>query len=238
MGFIHFDSPVMLVNNFSSPYISAADLPHALKSAKEMRSQKALQEHTAWLSFDLMEPKVPTAKDKRIFYQLACALASLFVELNCLAILIPETNELRPFDETTKQALLGEDPLGALRRWDRVPVVDSQDSRLEDAMNEAKRRWPEFEEAFRKRLPDQKFVVKAPFRDKEEADGEWMWLLISSISDGFIEGKLLNDLVRVVSIRKNDAVRVPTSAVGDWIYNNGKKAIGGFTDAVLRNPQH
>jgi uncharacterized protein YegJ (DUF2314 family) len=228
----------MLVNNFNSPYISTEDLPDALKNTKEMRSQKALRDHVAWLSFDLMEPKTLSDKDKRNFYRRSCALASLFVGPNCLALVIPETGELLPCDETARESLLAEDPLSALRRWNPVPVVDSDDVRMEAAMNEAKRRWPEFEQAFRDHFPGQNFAVKAAFRDKEEAEGEWMWILISSISDGFVEGQLLNDPVHATNVRKNDIVRIPTSAVGDWIYGDGKKSHGGFTDPVLRESRH
>ena len=101
---------------------------------------------------------------------------------------LPETGELRPYDDQLQEALLSEDPLKALREWERVPLVEEDDAAMTEAMSEAKRRWPEFASAFESRGPEQRFLVKAAFRDSDATEGEWMWVLMSSLSDDMIEG--------------------------------------------------
>lgn len=237
VGFIRFENLIILVNNISNFYVSPHDLPEVLKEFPEMRTQRALREHTAWLSFDLMLPKPPRRKDKNHFYRRACALAAEFVDDNCLGLSVSETHELRPYDNHLKAALHAENPVSALREWDRVPLVDDEAPQMQEAVNEAQRRWPEFEKAFRIRRAGQHFLVKTPFSERDEGKGEWMWIEMLSFSEGVVEGKLLNRPVHVRSVREGETVRIPTSAIGDWIYNEGGKVHGGFTDKVLGKPK-
>ena len=141
---------------------------------------------------------------------------------------------MRPYDDQVKDALLSSNPLADLRKWDRVPLVENHDLRMDEAMNEARCRWPEFARAFQIRSSDQRFAVKAAFRDDENSDGEWMWVEVLALPAGVAEGRLLNDPVHVRGIRKGDTVRDPTTSLGDWIYNDGDSRRGGFTEAVLR----
>jgi len=237
LGVINFDRIIMLVNNFGGPYISPQELPEVLRNTREMRTYKALSGHTSWVSFDLTGAGKPKKREKALFYSRACALAAEFVEVNCLGVLVPETNELRPYDNLVREALLASDPLSALRQWDPVALVESENSRMDGAMAEAKRRWLEFEEAFQNRRPGQRFAVKARFSDGKESEAEWMWVEITALSGDVVEGKLLNKPVHIVSVHEGDIVRVPASTLGDWMYNDGREPRGGFTEKVLSQPR-
>jgi uncharacterized protein YegJ (DUF2314 family) len=56
-----------------------------------------------------------------------------------------------------------------------------------------------------------------------------MWVMVSSIRDGNIEGILGNAPVDVRNIREGDPTTVHASEIGDWVYSDGTNLTGGFT---------
>jgi len=231
LSYISLQNMLIHVHYFPTCYYQPANLKSLLAKEKDMRIQKVLQEHTAWLSFDLCNGH---KSDKKLFYQRFCSvIATMFLD-NCLGVLPTEKAGICPCDGNFREALLSGDPVRALQQWDRVPIAEDGNVKLEDAMDEARNRWPQFQAAFLKRTSEQTFLVKAIFRDIPGESGEWMWILVDAMDDGFIQGKLSNDPVNVATVKNGDQVRIPVTEIGDWIYKDGRKFIGGFTEKVMR----
>lgn len=136
---------------------------------------------------------------------------------------------MRPYDVDVISALRSEQPLDEIQEWGEPPVVliEDDDPRLKAAVADARRRWPEFVKAFEQRQPSQTFAVKALFRDGEQ--GEWMWVDVWRIKDEMIEGKLGNKPASVHNVRESDQVTVKASEIGDWLYQDGERLVGGFS---------
>lgn len=233
--FVRFEEMILLINNVGKPYVTEDyKQNHARQEFREKRQLNAVLEHRAFFTVDLMQPKNPRRKVKAACYQKMCRLAAEFVDGNCMAASFPETGQLRPYDSELENALKSDDPLRAVSQWEYVPVVMVEDSeaKLEAATDEARSRWPEFVEAFRRRTADQPFSVKAPFRDGEEV--EWMWVAVSEITNEAVEGTLGNVPVSLRNIREGDHVRLPVSTIVDWVYAVGGRMVGGFSVQALR----
>ncbi len=233
VGFIRFEGLVLLINNISKPYVPQQYREKAVREFQELRQRKIVLEHDAWFSLDLMSPQNPKGESKADCYRRMCSLAAELLDENCMGVSFPETGHLRPFDAELKRALRSDDPLRQAMRWEKAPAlaIEQNDPALVAAVTEARRRWPEFLQAFQGRDESQMFCVKAPFRDGENV--EWMWVSVAEIKDQVIEGKVGNDPVDLKNVREGDIVRIPSSTIEDWIYNSGKTTVGGFTTTVI-----
>jgi uncharacterized protein YegJ (DUF2314 family) len=229
---IKFEGMLLLLSNAQKPYCPAEYLEEALKEFRELRQKQVAREHKAFLAIDLQSPKAPRKPIKNDCYRRMCRLAAEFVDDDCMGVYFPETGHLRPYDAEIKDALRSDRPLEEITKWGQAPVVliEDDDPRLQTAVAEARRRWPDFVEAFERRSPNQAFGVKALFRDGEH--GEWMWIAVSSINGETIHGKLGNAPVDVRRVCEGDSVTVQAAEIGDWFYNDGEQLVGGFSLAL------
>ena len=221
LGFINFEGRVLHTINSARPYVENPE--KEARRLKEMRQQKVMREHKAWMSVDLLVPKSPAEPEKSLCYQRICSLAAQFADSVCQGVYFTEQQFLRPNDATLRDCLTSENPREEIRNWENVPVVSvgSKDSDLKTAVAEARRRWPEFVQAFRDRKSDQPFSVKAPFTDGVHT--EWMWVMVSEIRGETVEGELGNSPVDVKKLREGDLVQVQAKEIGDWIYADEKR---------------
>lgn len=224
---------MLLVNSFPSPYMK--DPKQAAEATGELRLRKILLEHRAWISADLLgeyEGEVRQEGLRRIG-KIAAALA----DGHCLALYVPRTNQLIPFDPELPEKLRQEDPLAALG-WGVAPVVTipNDHPEMKAAVAEARRRWPEFEQAFRNPGPDQRdFTVK--LRITSGANTEFIWVEVVAIEGDEILGDLANEPVDLPFLHEGSRVRGKLSELNDWAYLQGEGLVGGFTAKVLMNAQ-
>jgi uncharacterized protein YegJ (DUF2314 family) len=136
-----------------------------------------------------------------------------------------------------RERLCGEQPLELFDSSPHPPVVpvSGNDPRLQAAVAQARRTWPEFVAAFEERRAEQHFAVKA--RLGSEDTYEFMWLTVTGLENGYIYGRLDNDPVELTSISCGDRVRVPLKDLNDWLYTDGDEMKGGRTIEVLRKIQ-
>ena len=228
---ITFEGRMFHLIRVPKPYFD--DPEAAARATKDMRQQKVIREQVAWMSVDLLQPQGPAGPEKKECYRRICSLAAELVDESCLAVHLPETGDFRVHDSALREALLSDDPRQQLQDAADSPVIsaESDDAEMEEAIAEARRRWPEFVEAFRNKKTGQIFLIKAPFSDGKNQ--EWMWVVVSDVSDHAIVGKLENQPVNVTGFRKGDHVELRPEKIADWIYGDRKGAMGGFTDAVL-----
>jgi uncharacterized protein YegJ (DUF2314 family) len=222
-----------LINSFHRPYM---DDPEAAASAiGELRLRKAVREHAAWLSVDLLGDVRRSELAK--IYRVIGKLAAAFADNDCLAVFAPATGQLNLFDSDAARLLRGDNPLDLFDVASHPPVVpvSGDDPRLKAAVNKARRRWPEFVTAFEQRRSEQTFSVKARIGNDEVA--EFMWVSVTGLENGWIYGRLDNDPIELTSIRCGDRIRVHDDDLNDWLYTTGDQVRGGFTIEVLRKIQ-
>jgi len=115
-----------------------------------------------------------------------------------------------------------------------VVQIDEDDPRMAAAVIEAKKRLPEFVNAFSKAKDGYQFSVKAPFADPGKTDeSEFMWVHVCRVDFDAVHGTLLNDPEIARSYKYDDVVRVPMELIVDWVYSDGEKSVGDFTAKVL-----
>jgi uncharacterized protein YegJ (DUF2314 family) len=226
-------SHTFLINNFPRPYMD--DAQKVAESIAELRLRKAVREHSAWLSVDLLGEWEPDEIDD--IYRTIGKLTAALAEEDCLAIFAPATGQANIFDLEMRERLCGDNPLELFAFSPHPPVVpvSGDDPRLKAAVSQARRTWSEFVSAFEERQPEQHFAVKARIGDEETF--EFMWLTVTGLENGYIYGRLDNDPIELTSIRCGDRVRVPLKDLNDWLYTNGEQMIGGYTIEVLRKIQ-
>lgn len=222
-----------LINSFDRPYMDDPD--SAAESIGELRLRKAIREHGAWISVDLLGDCSPN--DLPAVYRTIGLLAAELADDDCVAIFAPATGQISVFDEETRERLRSRDPLAVFAQSSHPPVVpvSGDDPRLRTAVAKARKRWPEFVKHFEERQPEQTFSVKARIGDDEAA--EFMWISVTGLENGWIYGRLDNDPIELTSIRCGDRVRVRVADLNDWLYTDGDQMVGGFTIEVLRRIQ-
>jgi hypothetical protein len=150
---------MLLVHSIPLPY--TADPAAASKTIRDLRLRHVFAEHQAWLGVDLLNG--PAGANPYIL------IGKLLAELSgpdCLAVYSTETTAMNVFSPLVVERLRGPDPLSTATAYDAVPVseIDDEDAGMLAAVAEAHRRWPEFEQAFR-RGAGELFSAKFPFRE-------------------------------------------------------------------------
>jgi uncharacterized protein YegJ (DUF2314 family) len=224
---------VFMIHNRSEPYFD--DLPGLLERVKEMRMRHILEQHTAWLSVDLLSPAQEGAARESLYPDIARSIAELG-EAGCLALFQPATNRFIPWDASLTGKLRSNEPLSVFDECSQGPVVniDGDDPRMIAAVAEARRRWPEFVTAFKSRTStDDGFTVKAAVTRGDQT--EFIWLEVIGLEPEFIHGHLANDPVALDGLKLGDQLEVPLADLNDWAYVvNGQEPVGLFTVRVIQ----
>jgi uncharacterized protein YegJ (DUF2314 family) len=219
---------------FPTPYF---DEPQKVaEQTKDLRQRKVILEHQAWLSVDHMMAWNEAAREDP-YRSIGKLLAALAPD-DPLAIFWPEKGGLVVWDAELEAKLQSNDPLEIFHDLPpKVPVVGvaEDDPRMQKAVAEARRRWPEFTAAFAKRRPDQNFSVKVPISDGEHT--EFIWVTVLSLDYGMIYGKIDNDPMELTNVKYGSRVRVKPSILNDWAYMDKEEMIGGFTIKLLKELQ-
>jgi uncharacterized protein YegJ (DUF2314 family) len=227
---IKYDDRFLAVHNVDDPYFDETD--DVVDETSELRIRHAILEHRAWVSVDLIHGDGDG--DHQESYRLIGRLLAQLIDDDCLAVCSAEMQSIHPYHEELIDQLTSDDPLGTLRDANYPPVlsVDEDDPRMHAAVKEARRRWPEFIEAFEQRANDQTFSVKAPVTDGENT--EFMWVNVTAVENDIIYGTLGNDPINLRGHKLDDRIRVPLANLNDWMYLAGDELIGGFTLEVFK----
>jgi uncharacterized protein YegJ (DUF2314 family) len=222
------------IHNVDAPYFDDCNEP--AEATRNLRVRQPLTEHRAWLSVDALVG-ADDAEAVAEAYRCICRLHAELFDDNCLALYCQNTSRFYPVGPGTEDSLRAADPLVALTAQSSLPVIDvaDDDPRMQAAVEEARRRWPEFVRAFESRAGDSKFAVKAGFEDGEHVEG--MWLIVTAIEHDVAYGRVDNDPLNVRGIKPGDMHRVPSSEIWDWMYFDGSEMKGGFSILALRDIQ-
>ena len=199
----------------------------------ELRLRTIIREHQAWISVDAMGvadgPETAAA-----YAKISRALAELADE-TVLGLFQPAANRLTAWDSSLETRLRQGENLNELFALNQAPVVQvsPDDPRMQAAVAEARRRWPEFKAAFAERRPAGNYAVKAPVT--REGNTEFIWLEVVGLEPDYVHGKLANDPVNLGALKIGDQVEVPAADLNDWTYRHSDDAetVGLFTVKVL-----
>lgn len=231
--FVMFRGRIMLVNNFPSPYMDDAE--KFAESIPDLRLRQIVAEHTAWMSVDAMGASMGDDPETvRDWYRVLGPLLAEFVDENCLGIYMPDRGRLYAANPETLEMLRSEDPLAKIEaEGGETPVfeVSDDDPAMQKAVEEARRRWPEFVTAFEADNSRQA-AVKAPICRGDNC--EFIWIEVTAIENDVIYGKLGNEPVNLPGLKLGSRVRTTVAELNDWGYVDEKgEFIGGFTVAVM-----
>jgi hypothetical protein len=187
-GFVAGHSPLFIVmvqkpvfamftvHNHDRSYFD--DSEAVAKSVPNLRFAEIIRDHASWLAVDLMQVK-DTAMDQNEAYRMIGKAVSALADDDVMAIMCPQHRFFNLWSPELEKMLCGDSPLDALREEVKAPVFGVPDGDLiENAIAEARRRWPEFVTTFKNRQPgDERFIVKAPFVG-EDGQTEHMWLQV------------------------------------------------------------
>src|SRR5258708_28860768 len=111
---------------------------------------------------------------------------------------------MRAIDEEIREALRSDDPLQSFRETVNPPLINvkEDDPGMKAAVDEARKRWPEFVDAFVNRKKDQLFSIKAPVTDGRHT--EYIWVMVEEIDGDIINGDLGNNPVDLDFMKLGD----------------------------------
>jgi uncharacterized protein YegJ (DUF2314 family) len=223
---------LFIVHNHDAPYFT--DPEEVAEEVGELRLRKALLDHRAWIAVDLLAPS-DESLPREHFYPAIIRLIHDLADEDTLAVYRPETGQVNLWNHEVLETLLmpsGEERFAGV--VDEVPVirVGRDDPAMAEAVAEARRRWDEFEEAFRGRSEGDRFSVKAALGAGERT--EHIWVVVDGIAGGVVFGTLGNEPVDLPGYRLGSPVEVPVDEVEDWcVAPKEGEPLGLFTLAAV-----
>lgn len=226
-----------MIHNHPAPYF---DPDHPARKIPELRLRKIVEEHTAWLAVDLLhafESELPADLHYPFIFRLIRELA----DDDTLAIFRPETGEINVWTAEVSARLGSHDPLEEFAKPVHSPVIEvsSEDPRMQAAVAEAQRRFPEFRERWAARADGEGFLVKASIPKDGREGSEVIWIEVTGLEPEFIHGTLANQPVDIGDLNSGDAVEVPLGNLYDWVVaaKGMEEPLGLFTEKIVRDVQ-
>lgn len=244
-GFVVGDAPVFilkskpglfLVHNHPSPYWE--DVTEVAAQLAELRMRKAILDHAAWLSVDLLAPE-DTSLPPETYYPAIIRLIYELADDTVVAVLRPETGQVNLWTDDVLEALLmpsGEDRFSGVQSEVPVLPVEDDDEAMNAAIDTARRRWAEFVQAFRARGEKDMFSIKAPVT--AGGNTEHIWVEVKGISSGVVFGILGNEPVALQGLALGSPVEIPEAEISDWCYvRKDGEPVGLFSLPVIQAAQ-
>jgi uncharacterized protein YegJ (DUF2314 family) len=224
---------IFMINNFDHQYFD--NMQGVLEYVQELRLRKAVEEHQAWLSVDLISLHDKNAAPESAYPRIARLIAEL-AGPDCVGLFQPGPGRISVWDEALENKLRGPDCLEAFGVEANVPVigVEDDDPRMKAAVEQARARWPEFVEAFQKR-DGENFSIKAPITADNRR--EFIWVEVNGLEPEYIHGTLANNPVDLGNLKMGDRVEVPLKDLNDWAFLRNGEAVGMFTVKVVMDIQ-
>lgn len=232
---VRLESGVFAVIVAPRPYIPDASR-FARTSIVDKRLRTVVENHQGWLSVDLVSASPEEAEGRYRAYDTIGKLLAAMAGPDCLAVYAPELRKCNEFDPSLIETLKSGRPLSIFDEPTFDPVIEIEEDhpRMQAAVEEARRRWPEFVEAFEARGEQvrERFIVKAEFSEEDQA--EFMWVAVTRIELDSIVGILMNDPHELIGVHRGGEVEISLDRLNDWLFpGEDGDAVGGFTLKVL-----
>ena len=228
--------------------IRSADRPFLSKEqsaeVEELRLRKLLNSHTAWIAVDPASSEaVDGANAEPPSFPQMCRLLALCLQVekdadnSVLGILIPSKNLILAAPANVSELLRREDPLQAFHEATQMPVLDADNNaaEMQAATAAAKKRWPEFVQAFQNRQKRglRSFNVLFSFQEGEQTES--MWVEVAEVKGDVVEGTLANQPALLRKLKSGAFVRRSAGEIADWVYTDSStdQLVGGFLVEIL-----
>lgn len=224
---------VFIVHNREGSYLY--DSEEFASTVPNLRFAEVIASHDSWLAIDLIQAGNSEMEEKAAYRMIGKAISSLADE-HVMAILCPQYHYFNLWSGDLEQILCSDSPLDALREEIKAPVYGVPDGdAIHNAIQEARRRWPEFVACFHSRKPDDdRFLVKSPFTG-DNGQVEHMWLQVFGLEPEYIHGHLLNEPFHTKKLKQGSQVEVPVSTLSDWVCADADdKPLGNFTHLAVQ----
>ena len=235
MFIVKAESGHYIIHNHDEPYWE--DVDEVVEQIDELRLRKAVADHTAWLSVDLIVPDEQNeSPDSQYGY-----ILDLILELadeETLAIFRPDTAEINVWSDDLADRLSEPGAYEMFAEPENVPVIPiaDDDPNMLEAVATAQQRWPEFVTAFENKQPrHDKFSVKAKITVGDST--EFIWMDVIGLEPKYVHGLLANDPVDLGELKLGSQVEVPLDDVCDWCYMVDEDPVGLFSLEAIRKAQ-
>jgi uncharacterized protein YegJ (DUF2314 family) len=222
-----------LVLNASKPYV---DDPLAeSRKFEDPRSREAFGAHSAWVSVDVSGGAPPKSVEAGVTALMARIAAELLDD-GCTLLYATHLSRVALPDQGTRRTLRGDNPMSIFGDdAANIPIiqVEAGDAKVEKAMAEARKRWPQFVQAWSRLGPACEGLVKGRFATTE-GGSEYIWVEVSQAADTHATGTVMNRPANVDGLKQGDTVRVEFGEIVDWAYQDRGKPVGLFVERLLR----
>ncbi len=225
------NAPFFLVYSIARPYV---DDPKAESARYEdPRARQAFADHTAWVSIDLS--RALKGQLQRSAIPPLCRLAAELLDEGTTLLYATWLSRVALPSPQVEAALKSDKPLEPFGDDElNTPIIHAQgDARIEAAVAEARRRWPEFVAIHARVGAAGEPLVKGRFTTPDGGD-EHMWLGVKSISDQGVAGELLNQPAHIPTLHKGQSVSIPHEDISDWAILDGDTPVGMFVERLLQ----
>jgi uncharacterized protein YegJ (DUF2314 family) len=222
----------IIVSEFDKAYNG---LQQRAGQIKDPRLREAVASHKAFLRLCDMSEGLDANDVRSKVGKLVSSLAG--EDTLALAVYLGRGGEtVVLYTPRLKAQLAGPDGLSALKGETMTPAsapasYPAGDPEMAAAVAEARKRFPEFAEAFANRKKGEVFMVKARLSDGKQE--RVLWVLVESIADQTVQGTLADYPVGLEGFKKGGPVKVEMKDLWDWQYSRDGRSFGGFTIKVL-----
>lgn len=211
---------------------------------EDLRVRKLLKTHTAWIAVDPASSEAVDGADLEppSFPQM-CRLLALCLQVetdaedSVLGILIPSKNLILAAPANVSELLGSADPLTAFNEATQMPVLDADNNaaELQAATAAARKRWPEFVQAFQNRQKPGLRSFNVLFSFQEGDQTESMWVEVTELKGDVVEGTLANQPALLRKLKSGAFVRRNADEIADWVYTDSStgQLVGGFLVEIL-----
>lgn len=225
---------IFSVHNHDRNYFDEPE--EVAKGVTNRRFAEVIREHSSWLSVDLVRIEDSSVAQDEAYRMIGKAVSAL-ADDDVMAIVCPQHNFFNLWTTELEEVLCGEWPLDAMKREVKAPVYGVPDGdAIEDAIQQARERWPEFVAAFKIREPgDERYLVKARFVGEDD-EAEHMWVQVIGLEPEYVHGHLCNDPMHTKKLKQGSQVELPVADVSDWVCPDAEgNPLGNFTHQAVMN---
>lgn len=201
------------------------------RAGLEARLSDGMTRHQGFVTIDCW--KAPEGKSRREARPLMAKIAAA----------LTDDSTLLYYDWTTRRMCLNDPEIldlltaGNLDEavqsiGDIVVNVDYNSGKTVQAVEEARRRWPEFVSAFATKGKDEPFIAKVRFEHGENV--EHMWVEVTACDENSLTGTVANRPFRIPKPREGDVITASIEELSDWLMIRDGEPVGGFVEAILR----
>lgn len=196
---------------------------------KDNRMQSLVERHQAFFCVECFEapPGVDRASAAR---PVLAKVTNAFLDETSLALYEWPTGRYVPVSPEVRESLEAGDMQGVVDSY-RALIVSVEDDAIEDAIEEARQRWPEFVAHFQTLDDPSNALVKCRFEWQDSA--EHMWMEPIEVTPAGVRGTLLNEPLNIWNVKCGEVVWKDLDDVSDWGVVINDQPIGMFTNRIV-----